>query len=91
MSIIKDENGFICYVNLYDVMELPDMFASNVKGWLKMDIDPWNKTGSVDSEWYPIQADNAEQLEARKDMLHDGVGTTPGIRTHNRRILHTDE
>lgn len=91
MTTLKDENGFVCYVNIYDVMELPDMFAENVFEWLKTDIEPWNKDGTVDSEYYPLQAEDIEQLNARKDMLSDGIGTMPGIITHNRRSLHINE
>jgi len=88
--IQQDENGFYCYVNVYSVMELPDMFAETVMEWLNTDIDAWQKSGRVDSEYYPLQAEDMEQFEARKDMLQDGVGTTDGVTVHNRRSLHTD-
>jgi hypothetical protein len=88
--IQKDSNGFVWYVNIFEVMELPDMFASTVEGWLNTDMEAWQKDGTVDSEYYPLQAKDIEQLEARKDMLNDGVGTTPGIETYGRRSLHTD-
>jgi len=88
--IERDENGFYYYVNIYDVMDLPDMFASNVIGWLNTDREAWEKDGTVDSEYYTIQAEDVEQLNARVDMLNDGIGTTPGINTHARRSLHTN-
>jgi hypothetical protein len=91
MTTIEDTNGFVCYVNVYEVMQLPDMFASNVLDWLKRDIEAWQRSGAVDDEWYPLKAEGTEQLEARKDMLNDGVGTTPGINTHCRQSLHTND
>jgi hypothetical protein len=88
--IHKDDNGFVWYVNIFEVMELPDMFAPTVKGWLDMNREAWNKGGTVDSEWYALQAKDVEQLEARKDTLDNGMGVIPGINTHGRKSLHND-
>lgn len=88
MTLHKDNNGFVWYVNLFEVMELPDMFAGTVKEWLDMTQEPWHKGGTVDSEWYPLQAEDVEQLEARKDTLDTGMGVIPGINTHGRRSLY---
>ena len=64
------------------------MFAGTVKEWLDMSQDAWNKGGTADSEWYPLQAEDAEQLEARKDTLENGIGVISGINTHGRKSLH---
>jgi len=87
---LKDDNGTVWYVNYIDVMDLPDLFAGEVDTWLKTDMDAWEKSGRADDVYYPIQAEDVEQLEARKDMLENGIGSMPGVRTHGRRSLHTD-
>jgi len=85
---LKDANGYVWYVHHGDVLELPDLFGSEVQAWLKTDMPPWQKDGRVDSGYYPLAAESLEQLQARLDMLENGVGSMPGVRTHGRRSLH---
>jgi hypothetical protein len=88
--IRQDNNGYYWYVNVFEVMELPDIFAGTVKEWIDMDAEPWNKGGSVDQEWYPLQAEDVEQLEARKETLEEGMGVISGVNTHGRQSLYSD-
>lgn len=87
MTTYKDTNGTVWYVNLYDILELPDIFASTVSEWVDMTRDPWNKGNNVDSEWYPLQAETPKQLESRKETLSEGMGVIPPIRTHGRQSI----
>lgn len=86
----RDENGTVWYVNIVDVSDLPDLFASTVHEWLDTDIDPWAKDGKAGSMYYPLTAEDEEQLEARVDTLKNGIGVMPSVRTHGRRSLHND-
>ena len=88
MPVFKDGNGTVWYVNQFDVMDLPDLFAAEVDGWLETDMEPLEKSGTVDGIWYPLQAEDIEQLEARKETLENGIGKMPSVRTHGRKSLH---
>jgi len=90
-ELLKDGNGYVWYVHHGDVLELPDLFASEVQSWLKTDVQEWRKDPSVDSGYYPLTAESNEQLQARLDMLKNGIGSMPSVRTHGRQSLHVDE
>lgn len=76
---MKDDNGTVWYANYVDVMDLPDLFAGEVDTWLNTDMDVWEKDGSADSMYFPIQAEDTEQLEARKETLENGIGVIPAL------------
>jgi len=90
MTTKQTETGYYCYVNIYDVMKLPDMFSSTVLEWLYREIEPWDKHGTVDSEFYPVVAEDKEQFKERIDILENGIGTIQGVNIHKRQSLHTN-
>lgn len=89
MTVYKDPNGTVWMVNLIDVTELPDIVRSTVASWLDTDRTPHRRTGTVDDIWYPLAGDDAEQVEARCDLLRKGTltGQKRSVRVKGRRSL----
>lgn len=87
-TIYTDSNGTAWYINAFDLFDMNKIFRATVSDWVNTDIDPWERNGKVDAVYYPLQADDEEQLEARKDTLKDGM--MGNVRVKGKRGgLHT--
>lgn len=81
--VTTTEIGKEWYVNVLDVTELPTILRSEVASWINTDVDPWCPDGKVDSVYYPITAEDQEQLQSRVELLRDG---TIGLRGRKLRV-----
>lgn len=72
MRVHSDTDGAVWMVNLIDVTELPAFVRSTVASWLDTDLNPQTGSNRVDDIWYPLVGDDAEQVDARRDLLKKG-------------------
>jgi len=87
MVVHTDENGKALYVNVTDIGDLPDLFASTAYSWIDSERAELTKDGRVDGVFMPLVADDTEQFEARKDTLENGIGKMPSVRVEEKSEL----
>jgi len=76
-------------VHFIDVTNLPDILRQEIGTWIDTDREPHARSGGADDLWFPLYADDKDQLEARKELLRDGT-IPPGsgsVRIKGRRSL----
>lgn len=66
------------YVNIADLTELPKLIRGEVVTWIDKESEFYYPNNRVDEVYLPLEAEDEEQLQARKELLQDEKFTKMG-------------